>query len=169
MIEAAERMELSELEKRAEFQILTPKQQNFVGSYIESGRRTGTYDALAAVQSAYQVAVKNAVIMSYELLGNRKITAVLNLHFGRTEFDSILTDLGRALSKTLKKDAKTGSLSVATSKALEFYERHVVPKTPGTAPIESETPFTEKEVIRDGKRLLVRITELGGVDAGARQ
>jgi hypothetical protein len=163
MIEAAERMEISELEKRAEFQILTPKQQNFVRLYIESGMSTGTYDALAAVQSAYEIAAKNAVNLSYELLGNRKIKAVLNLHFGRTEFDSILIDLGRALSKTLKRDAKTGILSVATSKALEFYERHVAAKTPGTAPIEPESPFTEKEVIRDGRRLLVRVRDLGEV------
>jgi hypothetical protein len=169
MIEApTERMEISELVKRAEFQILTIKQQRFVRSYIESGASTGTYDALSAVQSAYQVAAKNAVILSYELLGNRKIKAVLNLHFGRTEFDSILTDLERALSKTLKRDAKTGSLSVATSKALEFYERHV--KTP-TSPVAEPTSEKETEssaqkfpigavIVQDDKKYLVKAEEI---------
>jgi hypothetical protein len=140
MIETTERIDISELIKSAEFQILTRKQQAFVRAYVESGMTTGTYDPLSAVQSAYEVAAKNAVILSYELLGNRKIKAVLNLHFGRTEFDSILSDLERTLSKTLKKDAKAGSLSVATTKALEFYERHV--KTP-TSPVAE--PTSEKE------------------------
>jgi hypothetical protein len=163
-----ERMEISELVKRAEFQILTIKQQTFVRAYVESGMTTGTYDALSAVQSAYEVAAKNAVILSYELLGNRRIKAVLNLHFGRTEFDSILTDLERALSKTLKKDAKAGSLSVATSKALEFYERHV--KT-SISPVAEPTSEKETEssvqkfpigavIVQDDKKYLVKAEEI---------
>jgi len=160
-----ERMELSELVTRAEFQILTPKQQTFVRSYIESGLSTGTYDALAATQAAYEVTSKNAVSMSYEVLGNKKIKAVLNLHFGRTQFDSILTDLEGVLSKTLKRDAKMGGLSVATSKALEFYERHV--QKPATSPVaESETESSVQKfaigsvIVQDDKKYLVKAEEL---------
>ena len=164
MIDTTERMEITELEKRAEFQILTLKQQAFVRAYIASGTSTGTYDSVAAVESAYEVAAKNAVILSYELLGNRKIKAVLNLHFNRSEFDSILLDLGRALSKTLKREGKAGSLSVATTKALELYERNLGSKTPTAPVVESEPPFTERIVERDGRRLQVKVRDVGAVE-----
>lgn len=113
------RMSLAELETRPEWQVLTAKQILFLKSYIQSGLDTGNYDAVFAVKSAYDAA-KNAEILSYELLANPKIRRVVDIHFGRTEMDSVRADLLRAIKKSLR---KTG-LSDATVTAIKFYENH---------------------------------------------
>ena len=164
------RMPLSEIVTTAEFQILTARQQQFVRHYVESVVNTGTYDAIAAVKAAYNATDKSAVVMAYELTGQRLIKKVLDLHFGRTEFDSVLTDLGQAIRKALRKDAKTGGLSIATTKALEFYERHsqkseksqpTAEQEDTTAP-ERETESSFVGEIRRQKGYLFKVT---GVDS----
>jgi len=121
-----QRMSLAELKSRAEWQILTDKQKFFVQSYIASGIDTGTYDAQFAVQSAYDTSGKTAVILSYELLANRKIKQVLDLHFGHTEMDSLLADLAKAIKQSLRKNGLTD----ATTTAIKFFEKHAGGKLP---------------------------------------
>jgi hypothetical protein len=125
------RLPLAELATHPEWSALTVKQRMFLSSYIQSGLDTGIYDAEFAVRSSYNVDEKNAVILSYELLANSKIRRVLDLHFGRTEFDSVLADLAKIIKKSLRRDSKTG-LSDATITAIKFYEKHsgtAVPKS----------------------------------------
>jgi hypothetical protein len=86
-MKSTSRIPLAELEARAEWQILTPKQQAFLRAYVQSGVTTGTYDALAAVRTAYPTVDKNAKIFSSEILANPKIDRILCLHFGWTEHD----------------------------------------------------------------------------------
>jgi len=141
---AKDRMPLSEIVTRSEFQILTPKQQAFSARYIASGLSSGTYDAVGAVQTAYATSPANAVLLSYELLGNRKIKKVLDLHFGRTPLDAMLSDLEKAIRKSLRKDSKSGGLSIATVQALAFYERHTGQQI--EAARGAATPIAEPEV-----------------------
>jgi hypothetical protein len=117
----APRMLLAEIATHAEWQVLTAKQRMFLSSYIQSGIDTGVYDAQFAVQSAYNTSDKNAVILSYELLANRKVRRVLDLHFGRTETDSLQADLVKAISKSLRKDP-TAPLSETLRAAIKLYE-----------------------------------------------
>ncbi len=115
-------MLLAEMATHAEWQVLTAKQRMFLSSYIQSGIDTGVYDAPFAVQSAYNTSDKNAVILSYELLANRKVRRVLDLHFGRTETDSLQADLVKAISKSLRKDP-TAPLSETLRTAIKLYEK----------------------------------------------
>ena len=119
-----ERVRLADLIQRREFQCLTPKQRSFISRYISSGLLTGVYDASAATAAVYKTTPKNAVVMSYEILGNRKIKAVIDLHFRRSEFDSIMDDLARATRISMARDLKQGGLSIATVKAIQLLKSH---------------------------------------------
>lgn len=120
-----ERLHLSALMLRPDFLQLTPKQQCFVSKYIASGLTTGTYDTIGAVMAAYKTTPKNAQIMSYRLMSSRKIAAILDLHFGRAPFDSVLHELSQALRKAVKNDMKEfGRLTYTTVNALKVYKSH---------------------------------------------
>jgi hypothetical protein len=116
------RMSLAEIATHTEWQALTTKERMFLSSYLQSGIDTGAYDAQFAAQSAYNTSDKNAVILSYELLAKRKIRRVLDLHFGRTETDSLQADLVKAISKSLRKDP-TAPLSETLRAAIKLYEK----------------------------------------------
>lgn len=123
-----ERLSMSEIIRLPEFQRLTPQQQIFVSCYISSGIQTGTYDALGSIMKAYNGSLKNARIMACQMLANKKIARILDLHFfGRTdhsELNDLLAVLCKAIKKSIRHDLKyRGTISVATTKALEFFER----------------------------------------------
>jgi hypothetical protein len=110
----------------SEFAQLTAKQKAFVLAYISHGLTTGDYDATAAAQAAYDCAKpETARVLGWETLGKSKVKAVLNLHFRRSPEDSlnlILTDLHKAIRKSLRKD---GVPSVATIESIKWYERQL--------------------------------------------
>jgi hypothetical protein len=137
----SDRLRLTDLMQRQEFQRLTPKQQAFVAKVVSLGVTTGSYDAVTAAQTVYHTTPKNAVVMSYELLGNRKIKAVLDAHFGRTEYESIMDDLARATRTSMARDLKHGgSLSIATIKAVQLLKSHARQNPDaGIDVLESET------------------------------
>ena len=116
------RMPLAELATYVEWQALTIKQRMFLSSYIQCEIDTGHYDAQFAVQSAFNVADENSKILKYELLANPKIRRVLDLHFGRTEADSLLKDLSKLIAKSLRKDP-TAPLSETLRTAIKLYEK----------------------------------------------
>jgi len=94
----SERLPIEELEKTQEFQKLTPKQQLFVRGYVESGRLHGGYDAVFATLGAYECkSPEIARIMSYTLMQNIRIVAVLSRHFGTTPVEEFLLTLDRAI------------------------------------------------------------------------
>jgi len=147
-----ERVRLADLIQRQEFQCLTSKQQAFLSRYISSGLLTGCYDAAAAVSSVYRTTPKNAVVMGHEILGNRRIKRVLDLHFCRNEIDSLMDDLGRAARLSISRDLKNGgSLSIATIKAVQLLKSHArqnsgagidVPDEAETQPDEPKKTFS---------------------------
>lgn len=99
MKDIANRMPLEELEKTQEYQRLTPKQKLFVASYCEGGRVDGNYNSVTATQTAYACKdAETARVMSYAVMGNIKIIAVLNRHFGAEPIEQFLSMLDRAIN-----------------------------------------------------------------------
>jgi len=173
---AKPRLGIAELLSHEDFQILTPQQQSFVARYISTGVRTGTYDALDAVKHSYGVSLKNATALAAHLLGHKKIKKIVDLHFGRSdrsELDVLLPILANAIKRSIRNDLKEkGSLSIATTKALEFFERQtgkrldglhdaaaaVAERCTGVDPAESPVPpqFAVGDIaVLDGKQYRV--------------
>jgi len=162
-----ERTGITEIMKAECFQVLTEKQKTFCVRYIVSGTQTGTYDALKAVQESYGVSIKNAVSLGCQLLGQQKIKRVLDLHFGRpapNEYDLMMAELTKALKKSIRHDKKTGSLSTATMRAMDFFEAHEKQKAAAAKPAESEDGvqrFAIGEIVRqDGKQYRIVAQEI---------
>lgn len=101
------------LARTTEFQKLNPAQQRFVLHYVAKGFALGTYDAVAAVEFAYHPK-KNIQIRAHQIMTNRHVRHVLDLHFNRSELDVLLIDLQRAV----KKSGKIGTLTPQVAKAL---------------------------------------------------
>ena len=113
MNELAERMNLIRLEQTPEYRALTLKQRLFVAAYCEGGLATGVYDAVQAVFAAYKCkSMETARVMSYSLMGNIRIVAVLNRHFGTSPTEEFFVQLNRAINN--------GDLSMAQLGALKL-------------------------------------------------
>ena len=107
------RLTLAEVKDTQEYSILTGKQQLFAETYIASGIGTGTYDPIAATLLAYTCKSKeNARVMSYALMANIRIVAVLNRHFNREPLEAFLIQVDRAIQNK--------KLSVAQMNALKL-------------------------------------------------
>jgi hypothetical protein len=92
------RMSLADLRLTPEFLKLTPKQQLFCATYCEGGLVDGVYDPVAAVRTAYNTkSAEVARIMSYSMLSNIRIVAVLNRHFNTTPTEEMLVQIDRAI------------------------------------------------------------------------
>lgn len=99
MSETSKRMPLEEIEKTQEYQRLTQKQRLFVSTYVAGGLLDGAYDPVASVRTAYQTkSPEVARIMSYSLMQNIRVVAVLNRHFGAEPIEELLVMLDRAIN-----------------------------------------------------------------------
>src|ERR1035437_7609524 len=93
------RMSLAELRETSEFQVLTQKQQLFVATYCDFGLSTGRYDAVEATRVAYVCrSAEVARVMSYSLMQNIRIVAVLNRHFQMEPIEEFMVQLNRAIN-----------------------------------------------------------------------
>ena len=91
-------MILTELMETEEYRALTQKQQLFVSTYCEGGLSTGVYDPVHATTVAYACkSPETARIMSYSVLANIRIIAVLNRHFKRDPIHEFVALLDRAI------------------------------------------------------------------------
>jgi hypothetical protein len=110
-VETSKRISLEELRTTPEYIRLTPKMKMFVDSYCGAGAIDGNYDAVAAVNQAYKCkSYEVARIMSYSILANIKIVAVLNRYFGTDPADSFLENLDRAVRNKKLTLAQLGAL-----------------------------------------------------------
>ena len=92
------RLNLDQVKDTQEYSVLTGKQQLFVETYIRGGIDTGTYDPIGATLTAYTCKSReNARVMSYSLMANIRIVAVLNRHFNREPIEEFVTQLDRAI------------------------------------------------------------------------
>jgi hypothetical protein len=107
------KLSLEEIKITQEYSILTGKQQLFIETYIRSGLDTGTYDPILAAQTAYAVKNReNARVMSYSLMSNIRIVAVLNRHFAKEPLAEFVEQVDRAI--------RNKKLSVAQLQALKL-------------------------------------------------
>jgi hypothetical protein len=107
------RLTLLQIKDTQEYSVLTGKQQLFVETYCKTGIDTGTYDPVFATMQAYACKTREvARIMSYSLMANIRIVAVLNRHFNRTPIEEFLTLLDHAI--------RNKKLTVAQFQALKL-------------------------------------------------
>jgi hypothetical protein len=111
MEELTKRMSVEDLKKTPEFQHLTQKQRLFVATYCAGGLLDGNYDPIAATRTAYNCKnYESARCMSYPIMQNIRIVAVLNLHFGRTPIEDFIVLLDRAINNKKLTNAQLGAL-----------------------------------------------------------
>jgi hypothetical protein len=113
-------MKLEEIIKTREFAVLTAKQKTFISQLIATGLASGRYNGTAA--AAFSYTTKFPSVMACQLLKQRKIKRVMDLHFRRSNLDSILDDLKTAA----RKSARAGTLNSRTVKLLAAFERYVL-------------------------------------------
>lgn len=107
----SKRISLDELRTTPEYIRLTPKMKMFIDSYCSAGAIDGNFDAVAAINQAYRCkSYEVARIMSYSILANIKIVAVLNRYFGTEPVDSFLANLDRAVRNKRLTLAQLGAL-----------------------------------------------------------
>ena len=95
----SKRLPLTELQNTQEYQRLTPKQRLFVATYCEGGMVDGNYDPVAATQTAYACkTLEIARVMSYTLMANIRVIAVLNRHFNAEPIEEFLVQIDRAIN-----------------------------------------------------------------------
>jgi len=99
MTDLSRRLPLAELQNTQEYQRLTQKQKLFVATYCEGGMVDGNYDPVAATQTAYACkTLEIARVMSYALMSNIRVVAVLNRHFNAEPIEEFLVLLDRAIN-----------------------------------------------------------------------
>lgn len=148
MSEPSKRLTLPELEETLEYQKLTPKQRLFVATYCAGGLADGKYDAVAATMTAYQCkSIEVARIMSYSMLQNIRIIAVLNRHFQTEPIEDFLVQLDHAINNKRLTVAQVTALKIKCE-ILGFGNR--LPSSLGGAAIHEARDAEKKE--RKSKR-----------------
>ena len=117
-----------------EYQTLSPVRRRFVVRYIEQGTATGVYDAVDSVKYAVGLHIKHIEIRAYQLLRNKAVRQVLDIHFRRSGLEPILSDLKRAARKSIKLGL---GLTPATEKALAAFEAYIEAKN-GSPGVKTE-------------------------------
>jgi hypothetical protein len=113
MSDPKKRLTFEELEQTQEYQRLTPKQKMFVATYVAGGLATGNYDAVSATMTAYKCkSLEVARIMSYSVVANIRIVAVLNRHFAKEPIEEFLTMLDRAINNKKLTPSQLGALQL---------------------------------------------------------
>ncbi len=114
-------MSLEAVALTPEYRTLNHSQQLFVLSYVNKGLVEGVYDAVAAMKASYGPNIKTPKIRAYQILNNRHVRRVLDLHFHRSELDILLSDLRRATDKSLR----LKMLTPEAVRALAAFEKFV--------------------------------------------
>jgi hypothetical protein len=101
------RVRIADLMRLPDFAELTDKQQAFCALYVSSGFLTGKYDAGEAAAKVYRTKdAKSAAALGAELLGQSKIRRLLDAHFGKSALDSMLSDLQKAVKRSVRRGSK---------------------------------------------------------------
>lgn len=148
------RMPLAELRETQEFQILTQKQQLFCATYCDFGLSTGTYDAVEATRVAYACKTREiARVMSYSLMQNIRIVAVLNRHFQMEPIEEFMVQLNRAINN---KKLTTAMLQALRLKCDMLHLGSRIPyENHATGTIPQSVLDAEKPVRKPKKKALI--------------
>ena len=168
--EVDQRVPLQKLRETPEWSFLSDKQSRFCARYLESGL-AGNYDAKSAMRSAYDSSsAKNLSCLTYEVLANPRVRAVLAIHFRQAPIDVFLADL----EKTIRKEKGTAKVE-----ALKLYAEIQDRKISGAdvskwgAPAqrltlecetaESSSRFNVGDIcVQDGKKYRVKAIDADG-------
>jgi len=113
MNDKSTRLTLAQIKDTQEYSVLTGKQQLFVETYVQSGLDTGVYDPIMATLTAYKCKSREvARIMSYSLIANIRIVAILNRHFNKEPLAEFVEQIDRAI--------RNKKLTVAQMQALKL-------------------------------------------------
>ncbi len=113
MSDKSNRLTLAQVKDTQEYAALTGKQQLFIETYCAGGIDTGTYDPVMATLTAYKCKSKeNARVMSYSLMANIRIVAVLNRHFNREPIEEFVLQIDRAIQNKKLTVAQLGALKL---------------------------------------------------------
>jgi hypothetical protein len=113
MSDISKRLTLAQIKDTQEYSILTGKQQLFCETYIQGGIDTGTYEPIDATMTAYKCKSReNARVMSYALMSNIRIIAVLNRHFNREPIEEFLIQIDRAIQNKKLRPAQLQALKL---------------------------------------------------------
>jgi hypothetical protein len=136
MKDLSDRMPLEKLRQTDEFLRLTQKQQLFVATYCEAGMVDGRYDAISATRTAYQCKTPEiARVMSYALMANIRIIAVLNRHFGKSPIEEFIETLDRAVNNKKLTTAQLGALRLKCE--LLHLDTRIPQRTPVTKVLDA--------------------------------
>jgi hypothetical protein len=120
------RLTLAEVVELPEFATCTQAQQLWLKAYFTSLDVTSRADAVSATRIAYPAtSPQNLASRACHVAANKKIKAILALAFHRPMLVSVLPGLDEALKKSIAADLKTGGLTIATQRAIQFYEHQV--------------------------------------------
>ena len=105
-------------------QELNRSQQLFLARYISNGTVTGTYDAEEACRLAYPKCTSDKAIQvrACQLLAKPTIRRVLDLHFRRSEAESLLIEVRRLLKRALRRNADRPKLLNAIRKLSKHFD-----------------------------------------------
>lgn len=154
-------MSLSEIVTLPEFAAMSAGQQMWIRAYFTSLETTGRADTAAAIRIAYPAtAPQNIASRACHVLSHKKIKAVLAIAFNKPVLASILPGLDEALKKSIAADLKAGGLTIATQRAIQFYEHQV--RLSRAKEAEDATPrYAIGSVLeQDGKRYRVVVEEI---------
>ncbi|HXA78727.1 MAG TPA: hypothetical protein VNV41_16450 [Candidatus Acidoferrales bacterium] len=91
-------MTLDELKLTPEYQLLAPKMQMFVASYVQHFVDLGSFDPTWAVQNSYECSTpEHSRIFGYQLLSNGKVIAALNTFFGVSPEEAFRAAVAKAV------------------------------------------------------------------------
>jgi hypothetical protein len=158
-------LSLADLKPAFEYQCLTPRQRVFIDTLLTLGESSGTYDALLATRVAFPNARPSSIVVrASQVQSHPKVKRLLNIYFGRPEVDDdpFFDELKAAIRKSIRRD---GGLSVATLKAIQFYEARTGLKAVASEP-EPEQPATPTAAAPAKYFVGQRITETD--DAGVK-
>jgi hypothetical protein len=126
------KLSVDELRLTPEFQRLTPKQQLFCATYCGAGLLDGSYNSVVATNTAYRCkSMEVARIMSYSLMQNIRVIAVLNRHFNTEPIEDFLVQVDRAINNKKLTTAQLQALKLKGD-ILGFTTR--LPGTPNFPP-----------------------------------
>ena len=123
----ATRVPLSDIVRLPEYQGMNRAQQLWVKIYLSSGEGTGVYDPVLSTKLAYpKCAPENLATRASHVQSHKRVREILAIAFNKPMLTSVLPGLDRVIQKSIKADMKSGGgLSVATTRAITFYENAV--------------------------------------------
>jgi len=161
-------MSLTALEQTAEFKRLSPARAAWVRAYLQHFLDTGLLNHTRATHTAYVCSNdENARTFGHRIKNSPSVKAVLDVFSNswKRDVDFSREEIQQQIAEIQKHLDASEPGSTAANRLIELkvtLMRDLKRIAPSSAPPpQSEQVLAEKIEVRDGKRLRVRITEVG--------